>query len=74
MNNSDLLDIIDVKSKAISRHAKGIAEYTSMLACRRPFLTKAEAAMQEAEVELNLALRTVRACREHYSKKETGLT
>lgn len=73
MNTSDLLCLIEMKSEVIRAQARDLAEYTSMLAYRRPFLTKAEAAMQEAEVELELALRTIRACQEQYSKKEVGL-
>jgi len=73
MNTSDLLASIEMKAKFVEYYAKELGEKCAMLAYRRPFLTKAEAAMEESEKSLVEALRVVRLCRQVYSDKEASL-
>lgn len=69
MNTSDLLASIESKASWVESDAKLLVEFVCMLAIRRDFPTKAEAAMDIAESALLQAIQDVRTARKYYLAK-----
>jgi hypothetical protein len=71
MNTSDLLASIESKASWLEQDARMLIDFVCMLAIRRDFPTKAEAAMDIAKTALLQALKDVRTARTYYLAKPT---
>ena len=71
MNTSDLLASIESKASWVESDAKQLIDFVCMLAIRRDYPTRAEAAMDIAEAALLQALQDVRTARKYYLAKPT---
>ena len=69
MNTSDLLASIESKASWVETDAKQLIDFVCMLAIRRDYPTRAEAAMDIAESALLQAIQDVRTARKYYLAK-----
>jgi hypothetical protein len=66
-STSELLQCIESKANWLKQDATSLTDLVSALRIRRDFPTLAEAAMDNAEAELIVALQTVRKARATYN-------
>ncbi len=66
MNTSDLLASIESKASWVETDARQLIDFVCMLAIRRDYPTRAEAAMDIAEAALIQALKDVQTARKYY--------
>jgi hypothetical protein len=69
---SSILAAIESKALWLQQDANLLAGFTSQLAARRNFETRAEAEIDKAEKVLLDALKTVRGARKTYNSKPVG--
>lgn len=70
-HTSSILAAIEAKAQWLQRDASLLAGFTSQLAVRRDFETRAEAEIDKAEQVLIDALKQVRGARKLYNSKPT---
>ena len=73
MRTGEILAAIESKAEWIAEDGRQLAEFIARLPVQRNFLTKAEAAMDDAEKALIEALKIVRTSRMAYLNKPKEL-